>query len=137
MWQNSKFYNSKTQNVTKFTNSNCDKTQKLKLWQISKTQIVKKIIFKLWELQHSNSDKTQTQTVTKLKNSNRDQSQKHKFWQLKNSNCDKTLIIKNLNFLEKKKKWKAQQEKLNQIIFLATIYTSLKCFMNKFIQYKS
>ena len=29
--KNSKFYNSTPQNVTKFKNSNCDKTQKLKL----------------------------------------------------------------------------------------------------------
>ena len=36
---------SKTQTVTKFNNSNCDKTQQLKLWQNSKTQILIKRTF--------------------------------------------------------------------------------------------
>ena len=42
-------WNSKTQVVMKLKNPNCDKTQKLKMWQYSKSQIVN------------------TQTVTKLK----------------------------------------------------------------------
>ena len=36
-----------------------------------------------------------------------------------------------------KKKCKAQPEKVYQIIFVATIYTRLKCSMNKFIHYES
>ena len=70
MWQNSK-----KQIVTKIKNSNCDKTQKLKLWTNSKTQIVTKL---------------------KKKETNCDKTQKLKLWQdpyqiktkLKNSNCD-------------------------------------------------
>ena len=51
-------------------NSNCDETQKLKLWQNSKTQTVTKC------------DITQKlQIVTKLKNSNYDKTQKLKLWQ--------------------------------------------------------
>ena len=41
--KNSKFYNSKTQNVTKFKNSNFDQTQSFKLQPNSKTQIVTKL----------------------------------------------------------------------------------------------
>ena len=40
--------------VTKLKNSNCDKTQKLKLWQNSKTQIVTKL--KKSNCDSSNSD---------------------------------------------------------------------------------
>ena len=90
--------------VMKPKNSNCDKTQKLKLWWSSKTRIVMK-------LKNQNFDETQklklwcnskTQMVIKLK--------KIKFWwssktqivmKLKNSNCDKTQKLKlwqNLNF---------------------------------------
>ena len=52
MWQKSK-----TKNVTKLKNSNCNKTQELKLWQNSKTQLKKKkktqIVtkFKTWKHQ--------------------------------------------------------------------------------------
>ena len=56
--------------VTKLKNSNCGKTQKLKLWQNLKTQIVKKKLIaqtvtketkiKLWQ-------KSTTKIVTKLK----------------------------------------------------------------------
>ena len=73
--------------VTKLKNSNYDKSQKTKLWQNSKTQIVSKI-------------KTQnTQNLTKLQNSNCDKTPKINLWQnrktqimtkLKNSKCDKT-----------------------------------------------
>ena len=42
---------SKPQTVTKFNNSNCDKTQQLKLWQNSKTQIlIKRTISDNWQL---------------------------------------------------------------------------------------
>ena len=69
--------------MTKLNNSNCDKTQKLKLWQNSKTQI-----------------------VTKLKNSNCYKTQNCKFWQ--NSNCDKTQKLNgdNIQKLKLKKKIK-------------------------------
>ena len=49
----------------------CDKTQKLKLIQNSKTQIVT-------ELKNSICDKTRTQIVTKLKNLYGDKTQKLK-----------------------------------------------------------
>ena len=49
----------KTDIVTKLKNSNCDKTQKLKLWTNSKTQIVTK-------LKNQNCDISNTQTVIKL-----------------------------------------------------------------------
>ena len=63
MWQNSNL-----QIVTKLKNSNCDQTQNLKLWQNSKTQIVKKnwktqIFTQLKLLQN-----LKTQIVTKLTN---------------------------------------------------------------------
>ena len=63
LWQNSKTQivkkkNLKTQIVTKIKNSNCDKTQKLKLWQNSKTQI-----------------------ATKLENLNCDKTKKSELWQ--------------------------------------------------------
>ena len=76
--------------VTKLKNSNGDKTQKQKLWQNSKTPIVKNHLkksscdktkigtkLKLWQ----NSKSDQTQTVTKLKNANYDRTQKLKLWQ--------------------------------------------------------
>ena len=50
-------HNLKTQIVAKLKNSNCDQTQKHKLWQDSKTQI-----------------------LTKFKNSNCDKTQKFKLW---------------------------------------------------------
>ena len=57
LWQNSK-----TQIVTKLENSNCNKTQKLKLCQDSKIQTVAK-------LKNTNNDKThKTGIVTTLKN---------------------------------------------------------------------
>ena len=59
---------SKTIIVTKLQNSNCDKTQKLKLWPNSKNQILTK-------LKNSNCDRTKkNQIVTKLKKSNCDGS---------------------------------------------------------------
>ena len=62
----------KTQNCgKKLDNSNCDETQKLKLWQNSKILIVTKL---------------KTQIVTKLKNWNCYKSQK--------LNCDKTQKLK-------------------------------------------
>ena len=51
--------------MAKLKHSNCNKTQKNKLWQNLTDQI-----------------------VTKLKKSNRAKLKKIKFWQLKNSNCD-------------------------------------------------
>ena len=72
--------------MTKVKNSNWDKTQKPKLDQISKTQMVRE-------------KNSKTQIMTKLKNSNCDQTQTLKLRQnsknqivtkLTNSNCDKT-----------------------------------------------
>ena len=72
--------------------SNCDKTQKLKLWQLKNsncdnsktkivtTQIVTKFKLEMWQIENSNCD--QNQIVTKL---NKNQTVT-KF----NSNCDKT-----------------------------------------------
>ena len=54
--KNQNFDNSKTQIVQKLKFFICDKTQKLKLWQNSKTQILTKL--KLWQnSQNSNCDK--------------------------------------------------------------------------------
>ena len=107
--------------VTKLKNSNCDKTQNLKMWQNStcdKTQVVTKL--KLWR--NSNCDKNsscdKTQIVTKLKlwektqklkcdNSECDKTRELKLWQLKNSNYDKTLKKSNWDksqFMNTKKK---------------------------------
>ena len=58
MWQNSK-----TRNVTKLKNWNCDKTQKFKLWHNSKTEnCYKSQKLQLWK-------NSKTQIVTKLKKS--------------------------------------------------------------------
>ena len=76
--------------VTKLKNTNCDKTQKLKLGPNSKTQIVTK-------LNNSNikEEKNKKKIVTKLKKSNCDKTQILKLGQnSKNINCDKTQEIK-------------------------------------------
>ena len=73
------WWNSKTQIVIKFKNSNaeklkhsnCDKTQKLKLWKNSQYE----------EKKLKNSTCDRTQIVTKLENSNYDTTQKLKLWQ--------------------------------------------------------
>ena len=90
----------------KLKNSNCYKTQKLKLWWNSETQIVLK-------LKNTKCDKTKkNQIVTKLKNltvtklkktNNFDKTQKLWLWQ--NSKCDKNLIVKKN---QKIKMWKTQ-----------------------------
>ena len=54
LWQNSK-----TQNVTSFKDSNCDKTQKLKMWQKFKSQNVTKKIKMWWKSKKLKCDKTQ------------------------------------------------------------------------------
>ena len=79
--------NTHTQNVTKLQNSNCNKTQKLKLWQIPTTKIVTKLknLFvtnKIWE-------NSKTQNVRKIKMSH-----------IKNSNCN---ITQNLKMWQNKK----------------------------------
>ena len=64
--------------MTKLKKSNCDKTQKLKLWQTLTTQIVTKLKnMKLWQ-------NPNPQIVTKLNNSNCDKTQKLKFWSKNN-----------------------------------------------------
>ena len=101
--------------VTKLKNSNYDKTQILKLWANSKTQIVEKLSSASSDSSDS-SDKqipshflvlkivreknSKSKIVTKPKNSNFDKNQKHKLWQdlktkiltklKKQKNCDKT-----------------------------------------------
>ena len=84
---------SRTQMVTKFRKSRCDKTQKLKYEK-------KKL--------NSNSDKTQklklwqisisichtTQIATKLKTEIARNSKTQSVMKLKNSNCDRTLKLK-------------------------------------------
>ena len=76
-----------------FKNSNCDESQKFKLWWNSTTQIVMKLKnslcdetqkLKFWKLKNSNYDKTnKTLVVTKLKNLNCNKTQKLKLWQNK------------------------------------------------------
>ena len=65
MWQNSK-----TQNVKKFKNLNL---KKLKNWQCDKTQKLK-----MW--QNWKCDNSKTQNVPKHKNSKHDKTQKLKMW---------------------------------------------------------
>ena len=79
----------------KLKNSNCDKTQKLKLWLNSKTHIVIKlelwwnskteIVIKLKTLKGNKTKKkvknSKAQVQTKLNNSNCDKTQKLKLWQ--------------------------------------------------------
>ena len=65
--------NSKTQMVMNFKNSNCGKTQKLKLWEKSKTQMVIKHKLKLWW-------NSKIQIVTNLENSHCDETQKLRQW---------------------------------------------------------
>ena len=59
----------KTQVVMKPKNSNCDETQKLKLWWNSKTQIVMKL------------KNSKPHIVMKLKNSNGNKIKIFKLWQ--------------------------------------------------------
>ena len=112
----------------KLKNSYGDNTQKLKLWQNAKTQIVTKLKKNiLWQnskpknvkkkkvefWQNLSCEKTQivtklklgqkwscdkTQIGTKLENLNYDKTKK-------NSTCDKTWNMKNLKLWEKKIKW--------------------------------
>ena len=72
--------NSKTQIVTKPSNSNCDKIQKPKLGQKFKK-------IKLWW-------NSKTQIVTKIKKYNCDWTQKLKLWQIQNYNFYKTQKLK-------------------------------------------
>ena len=95
-------WNLKTQMVTKLKKSNCDKTQKLRLWQNSK----KSKCDKTWKLKQSNYDKTQVVTKLKLwQKSNFDKNQnvtKIKLWSKnketnsmgQKSNCEKTQEFK-------------------------------------------
>ena len=60
----------KNQIEMKLKTLNCDKIQKLKLWQNNKTQIVTKLKTQIGTKKIH--QKTQTLVVIKLKNSNRD-----------------------------------------------------------------
>ena len=107
--------------MTKLNNLNCDKTQKLKLWQNLKTQIPTKLKNSNWEKnpklklwpnsKDSNCDKTQI--ATKLKNSNRDKTQKLKLQKKINWNCDKTLKLK-LSQNSKTLRWSAWTQMCHQ-----------------------
>ena len=67
----------------KLKNSNCDKTQKLKLRWNSKTQIVIKLKTQIWI-------NVKAQIFMIIKISNPAKTKKLKFgWKLINSNCDK------------------------------------------------
>ena len=67
--------------MTKLKNLNCDPTQKLKLWQISNSQIVTKL--KLWQNSNCKKKKKKNSIVTKLKK----------------ANCDKTTIYDKTQFV--------------------------------------
>ena len=98
----------KTQNVTKHKNSECDKLQKLRMWQnpqFDETQNVTKLKkIKMRQLKNPNCGKTQklqmwqnsiTENVTKLNNSNWDKTKKNQYVaKLKNLNLGKTQKLK-------------------------------------------
>ena len=91
LWQNLK-----PEIVMKLKNSNWDESQKPELWWNSKTQILMKFKkLKLWQ-------NSKTQIVTKLK-----------LWQLKNSKCDK-LIYSNYDKTSNSNCDKTQKLKLCQ-----------------------
>ena len=74
--------------VTKLKNSNCDKTQKLKLWPNSKTET---------ETKHKNfkcDEIPKTKFVTKLTKKKLWQNSTQLVTKLKNSYCDKTWKLK-------------------------------------------
>ena len=74
--------------MTKLKKSNCDKTQKIKLWQNSKNQIVTKLKNQIVTTQKLKSwQNSKTEIVTKLKNSNGDKTKKKNY-------CDKTKKLK-------------------------------------------
>ena len=112
--------------MTKLKNSNCDKTQKLKFWQNSKTQIVTKLKkhffnkiqkLKLWQY-------SKTQIVTKLKN----------------SNCDKTQFMKKKTTLKgpfsknNLTPWQRMRCTLGSVLRSCNVYACLcgKNFIRKF-----
>ena len=95
------WWNSKTQTVRKFKNSNGDETQKLKLWWNSKKQIVT-------QLKNSNCDKNLKYKV--WQNSKIQIKTKLKLWRKKlkmsqNSNFDKTKDLKLNTKTQKIKLW--------------------------------
>ena len=104
--------NSKTQIVTELENSICDKTQKLKWWQNSKINIVTK-------LKNSNYDNSKTQIVTKLKN--------------QNSYNSETQIVTKLNFFNlwqnsKLKLWQNSNCDKNWWDFSGQLFAISRCF---------
>ena len=110
-----KWLSSKTQMMTKFKNTNCDKTQTLKIWQNSKTQI-----------------------LMKLKNSNCDETQKLQMWwspktdenqKLKNLKCDKTYVVTKLkNLIVIKLKTSKGELLFSSVGPLTLIYGHWLCF---------
>ena len=89
-----KLKNSKSQMVIQLQKSNCDRTQKHKLWQNSKTQIVTKL--KLWRKKLKKSKCHKTQIVPNLRTQIKYQNSKTQIvTKLKNLNC-----VKNASFNE-------------------------------------
>ena len=69
MWwklKNSNCEVTQTQSMTKLTNLNCDKTQKLELWQTRKNQIVTKTKIPLGTKLNSNCNKTKNSNSEKF-----------------------------------------------------------------------
>ena len=91
MWQNSK-----TWNVTKLKNSKCDKTQKLKMWQNSQTQNETKLT-KLTNLKCDNKIKMWQNSKydnSKTQNVKKTTPKTQIVTKLKNSNSDETQKLK-------------------------------------------
>ena len=126
--------------MKKLKNSNCDKTQKQKFWQLKnlnldKTQIVRRKKLKnskceklkLWQNSNSNYDKLKTQIVTKLKNSNCDEKKLKLLWnsktqivtKLKSSNYEKTQKLelwgKKKIIVTKLKMWRRKNGKTEKL----------------------
>ena len=102
---------SKTQVVTKLKNTKCDKTHKHKLWQQTNSSCGTTQKLKWWQI-------LKTRIVTKLKKNYCDKTQKWKLWQ----NL-KTQIVTKLR-KEKKKLWqklKFWQKSKTQIVTVAVV----------------
>ena len=95
LWQNSKM-----QIVLKHKNSNCDNSKaqikiNIKLWAILKTQIVAKLKYSNCEKKTKKSNLDKNLFVSKLQISNCEKTQKLKLFQ--NSNYDKSQFMRGKN----------------------------------------
>ena len=106
-----------TQNLIYLKNSNCDHTEKFKLWWNSKTQIVMKLKTQIvMTLKTSNCDKTlnsncnKTQKLKFCQNSKTQIVTKLKLWQ--KSNCEKKSITQNVTKLKNSNCHKTQKLEL-------------------------